>query len=72
MIGPVPGEGERGAVLPGGQNRPSEQDDRRQMQAEAGRAAPIRGGRPPEPAYERRRTQARLTVLSLSRLGDYR
>ena len=48
MVGPVPGEGERGAVLPGGQNRPSEQDDRRQMQAEAGRAAPIRGGRPPE------------------------
>ena len=48
MIGPVPGEGERRAVLPGGQNRPSEQDDRQKMQAETDGAAPIRGGRPPE------------------------
>ena len=42
MIGPVPGEGERRAVLPGGQNRPSEQDDRQKMQAETDGAAPIR------------------------------
>jgi hypothetical protein len=48
VIWPVSGEGHCRPVPSGGQNRPSEEGDRQEMQAEAGRGSPIRDARLPE------------------------
>ena len=59
MIGPFSGKGERRPVLPGGQNRPSEQDDRQEMQAETGRRGANPGRSSARGRTERRRMPAR-------------